>query len=277
MRHAPSCRHGYCERCIPSRTTGDGIGVLVHRFCRFGLFRACYRWIPGRLYGLELYLLCQHPDRNPGPDRHCHCAKGTCERNRSSFRYPGFHHFSHLLACLHVRAFRSQFVNQFHGMEQSRSTWCHVDCSGHFYSFPLFRVYRQDTADQSAPVCRQGLCVVQPDSVCFWYRHVRQYVFDSALFTGQSGLFGFAGRYVFHASGDYPGSGFSFVRQTDATDQPQGLYRVGNPVDVFEFLYELLSIFSDREVVHHAESLSARTGYGIALHPVADPVTGEYP
>lgn len=123
------------------------------------------------------------------------------------------------------------------GMEQSRSTWCHVDCSGHFYSFPLFRVYRQNTADQSAPVCRQGLCVVQPDSVCFWYRHVRQYVFDSALFTGQSGLFGFAGRYVFHASGDYPGSGFSFVRQTDATDQPQGLYRVGNPVDGFEFLY----------------------------------------
>ena len=36
-------------------------------------------------------------------------------------------------------------------------------------------------------------------------------------------------------------------------------------------------VFSDREVVHHAESLSARAGYGIALHPFADPVAGEYP
>ena len=64
----------------------------------------------------------------------------------------------------------------------------------------------------------------------------------------QAGMF-------FMPVGIIPRSGFSFVRQTDATDQPQGLYRVGNPVDGFEFLYELLSIFSDREVVHHAESL----------------------
>lgn len=47
MWHAPSRRYGYCERCIPARTTGDGIGILVYRFRRFGLFWSYHWWIPG--------------------------------------------------------------------------------------------------------------------------------------------------------------------------------------------------------------------------------------
>ena len=47
MWHAPSRRYGYCERCISARTTGDGIGILVYRFRRFGLFWSYHWWIPG--------------------------------------------------------------------------------------------------------------------------------------------------------------------------------------------------------------------------------------
>ena len=58
-------------------------------------------------------------------------------------------------------------------------------------------------------------------------------------------------------------------------------YKVGfkDVNDILATLSQEYDIYGpkDREVVHHAESLSARAGYGIALHPFADPVAGEYP